>query len=424
MNLLYFTVMSLLLAVVYPVAFLLAVFGRPTILARLRIPSDIYLDGDVVWIHAASMGEAGIAYSMALEIKHRNPAKKIAVSTVTTTGLDRIRSLNEKGDVSVINAAFLAPFDHPWIVGDFIQKVSPSLFLLVETELWPAILTALRHRSVPVAVVNGKIGKSSFRRYMFFRGFFKNLTSNIALLCAQTRLFSRRFRLLGVDPSRIKVIGNVKFDGLPDVGAYDRDQVRVDLGIPPDVPVFVAGSTRNGEEELLLDAFNELLSAMPETVMLIVPRHLKRMPEIENLLHEKSVPYVTRSSGEKLGEKGGEVLVLDTMGELLRAFSCADVSFIGGSFADYGGHNPLEPAALGIPVVFGPFMEQTGSKELLSEGAAVLVHDGDELVEVLKELFLKGDRHKRMAVAGPRAVARFKGTLARTVKALEKRNLL
>jgi len=421
---LYQLLMTILLLLVYPVALIMALFGKRSLLARLRAPKITASGDGLVWIHAASMGEAGIAYSLASEIKSRHPKRKIAVSIVTSTGLDRINSLNKNADSPVIDFAFSAPFDHPLIVESFVRAMSPGLFILVETELWPSLILALGKSSVPIAIINGKLGKKSFKRYYMLKRSFQPLADKISLLCAQTRIFSSRFRRVGVRPSRIEVIGNVKFDGLPDSDAYKREEVRAELGLSPHEPVIVAGSTRPGEEDILLDSFQSILDDHPSARLVIAPRHLNRLPEIESLIKSKNVSYSKRSDGAKAMDNSTQVLILDTMGELLRAFASADIAFVGGSLGDYGGHNPLEPAALGIPVIFGPFMEQTGSKELLSEGAASLVHDREELTEILKELIPAGDRHKRMADAGPRAVSRFKGTLKRTVMALEKRDLL
>jgi len=220
------------------------------------------------------------------------------------------------------------------------------------------------------------------------------------------------------------VLGNIKFDSLPDSSQFKPPIIRATLGIPHTARVFVAGSTRPGEEEILARAFVEIRTRYPETLLVAAPRHLNRVSDVQKIFAEADLPSVKRSSGEKISETGSPVLLLDTMGELLGAFACADAAFVGGSLRDYGGHNPMEPAALGIPILFGPYMEQTGAKELLSGGAAALVHDEHELADTVCALFENAELHRSMAEAGPKVVERFTGILARTIRCMEARHLL
>jgi 3-deoxy-D-manno-octulosonic-acid transferase len=422
---LYTLFMSIILTVVYPVALAGKLLGRTYLWERLHCPSSIPRDDtDRVWIHAASVGEAGIAFSMACEIKKKYPGTHIFISTITSTGLESVHRLNKNHGENMIKSAFLAPFDHPLITGKFVRKIKPDSFILVETELWPWLIQSLYKMNVPITVINGKLSKRAFRRYMIIRGGIGKITGDISLFCVQSRTFAKRLRMLGAPQERIKIIGNVKFDGLPEPSDYDAGQIRSELGIPEKVGVFVAGSTRSGEEEALAGSFAGVLDKFPDTVMVLAPRHLNRISEVEKVVREAGLQYVKRSTGEKMENKGKKVLILDTMGELIRAFVCADAAFVGGSLSDFGGHNPLEPAALGIPVLFGPFMEQTGSKELLSDGAAVLVHDRDEITKTINTILGDSGKRRRMADAGPAVVKRFKGTLARTLQCMEDRKLI
>jgi len=422
----YTLLMTIILAAVYPAAFVLAVFGKPSLWRRVYLPVSPE-DGTGekrFWIHAASVGEAGIAFSLAREMKRRFPDSRIYVSTVTATGLDRIRKLGASEDGTPVDRAFLAPLDHPFVTGSFVRRLKPSSLILVETELWPSLITSIHRRGIPITIVNGKIGKRAFRRYMLVRKWMGELVGKISLVCAQSRSYARRFRLLGVPRDRVEIIGNVKFDGLPDPYDYDGGRIRRELNIPEKAKVFVAGSTRPGEEEILVRAFGKVLDAVPEAVMVLAPRHLNRLHEVEKTILAAGMDFVKMSLGDGVGDTGRKVMLLDTMGELVRIFACADAAFVGGSLIDFGGHNPLEPAALGVPVIFGQFMEQTGSKELLSDGAAILVHDADELVSALISIFADGERHRSMSRAGPAVVRRFRGTLARTVQSMESRGLL
>jgi len=425
MKALYTILMTLVLLAVYPVALALALFGRTHLLRRLSPPSNIPDDTLArVWIHAASVGEAGIAFSTAKELRERKPGCLIFVSTTTRTGLERLDTLAGSSGKTIIDRSFLAPLDHPLVVRSFLGKVRPTTFILVETELWPSLLRALERRRVPVIIINGKIGRGAFRRYRMFNAAMKKIMSGISLVCVQSRSYARRYRMLGVPPERIEILGNIKFDSLPDPSLFKPPVIRSILGIPHAAPVFVAGSTRPGEEEILARAFVDIRRRRPESFMVIAPRHLNRVSDVQKILADAELPCVKRSSGEKPSESGQPVLLLDTMGELLGAFACADAAFVGGSLRDYGGHNPMEPAALGIPILFGPYMEQTGAKELLSGGAAALVHDEHELADMVCALFENAELHRSMAEAGPKVVTRFTGVLARTIRCMESRRLL
>ncbi|MHB9029574.1 MAG: 3-deoxy-D-manno-octulosonic acid transferase, partial [Candidatus Latescibacterota bacterium] len=325
---------------------------------------------------------------------------------------------------TIVESTLLAPFDHPFVTGRFARKIRPNLFILVETEIWPSLLHTIRKRGVPVTIVNGKLGSRAFRRYRFFPRTMRRIMGEVSLACVQSRSFARRYRMLGVPPERIEVLGNIKFDSLPDSSLFKPAIIRATLGIPHEGRVFVAGSTRPGEEEIVAGAFAEVFSNFPDTILIIAPRHLNRVPEVEKILQEAGLVFVKRSAGTKLTESHERVLLLDTMGDLLAAFACADAAFVGGSLRDFGGHNPMEPAALGIPVLFGPYMEQTGAKELLSGGAAILVHDERELTETVLDLWKNSEQRVRIAEAGKRVVAKFKGVLARTLECMENRRLL
>lgn len=423
---LYRFVVTLLLLVIYPAAWIFAFFGKPNLLRRLTPPADDFPDDDVarIWIHAASVGEAVIAFSLAKELRVRKPGCLIFVSTTTRTGLERIRTLIAPTGKKIVEQTFFAPFDHPFVAGRFVRRIRPTAFILVETEIWPALIHAIWKREVPITIVNAKLGSRAFRRYRFFRRTMRRVMGEIGLVCVQSRSFARRYQMLGLPPERIEIFGNIKFDSLPDPSIYTPAAIRTELGIPGDARVFVAGSTRPGEEEIIAAAFSEILREHPDGILVLAPRHMSRVPDVEKILSNAGLSCVKRSGVEKLGEAGSHVLLLDTMGELLAAFSCADAAFVGGSLREFGGHNPMEPAALGIPVFFGPYMEQTGAKELLFGGAAALVQDEQELADAISDLWADDSRRMTMSDAGKKVVARFKGVLDRTLRCMESRRLL
>ncbi|MFC1490647.1 3-deoxy-D-manno-octulosonic acid transferase [Candidatus Latescibacterota bacterium] len=422
---LYTLLTTLVVVVIYPFGLILKLLGSTALYSRLNPPAVPGSAGNLrLWIHAASVGEAGIAYSMAGEVKKVYPDSLVFVSTITSTGLERISALNKSQDETYVDYAFLAPIDCPVITNKFVSKIAPTSMIIVETEIWPSLIRSMNSKGVPITVINGKLRRRSFRRYMYLRFAIKKIVRDISLFCVQSRSFSKRFHMLGVPRERIETIGNIKFDSLPEPTDYDRITLRIDFGIPENAHVFVAGSTRPGEEKVLIRSFAMIMDKYPGAFMVIVPRHLKRIAEIENLLEKNGLEYVRRTSGERLENSGRRVLILDTMGELLSMFACADVAFVGGSLMDFSGHNPMEPAALGVPVLFGPYMEQTGSKELLSEGAAALIHDKAELAAKIETLFAHDEKRKQMGSSGKIVVERFKGTLSRTLQSMINRDLI
>ena len=425
MRTLYSLVTCLIAVISYPVGLLLALLGRPLLLERLKPPSNSPQGGSVrLWIHAASMGEAGIAFSMAEEVKKTYPGSFVFISTVTSTGLARVRAMNESSKKNIVDCSFLSPIDCYMITRGFVRKVRPTSLILVETEIWPSLIQAVHNEGVPITIINGKLSRRAFRRYMFFRFAIKEIVRNISLVCVQSRSFSKRFSMLGVPRERIEIIGNIKFDSLPDPSDYKRETLRREMGIPLNANLFVAGSTRPGEEEVLVKSFTQLLKKKPDAVMILAPRHLKRVPVIEKIFQDNGLPFVTRSSGDRIDGSNCRALILDTMGELVSAYACADVAFVGGSITGFGGHNPLEPASLGVPVLFGPYMEQIGSKELLSEGSAALVHDEDELAAIIISIINDSEKKERMGNSGTAVVRRFQGTLERTLQCMKNRDLI
>ncbi len=425
MNALYAVLTSIVVALLFPVAVLGSFVGKPGLLRRL-VPPELPGRGGRprLWIHAASVGELGIAQALAGEVRKTFPDTSIVISTMTTTGLKRIQQVIESQTEKVIDAAFFAPLDCPLVTRAFVRRIMPTSFTLVETELWPALIGSLHRQGVPISLVNGRLSRNTFRRYLAVKRLMRPVVERLSLVCVQSRKFSQRFMMLGVSPERMEVIGNVKFDGLSGSAQVDAAGVRNEFGIPLDMPLFVAGSTRPGEEEVLIRAYRRVLKGHPGAGMILAPRHLNRVPEIRHLLDSQNLAFVTRTSGETMAAKGKSLMILDTMGELIQAFACADVTFVGGSLRDFGGHNPLEPAALGKPVLFGPCMEQIGSKELLAGGGAALIHDEEDTASMLSGLFSDENRRMEMGVAGAGVVRGFQGTLARTVKCMHERGVL
>jgi 3-deoxy-D-manno-octulosonic-acid transferase len=278
---------------------------------------------------------------------------------------------------------FHAPLDLAGIVGRVFRKLRPSLYVCLETELWPSIIRCVHRNGVPLLLLNGRLSEKSCRRYGRLRFLFRDLLTRFARIAAIRQVDADRFITLGADPEKVSVSGNVKYDLVP--AAADGDagaEYRRRLGIAADTAVMVAGSTHTGEEAEVLEAFRLVQGMMPDMVLILAPRHLRRVAEIEAEFVRLGVSYDLFSRLEDGGRKQNVVLV-DTMGELSRLYAAATYVFCGGSLVQRGGHNIMEAAAWNKPVIYGPSMKDfRDAQELLeSAGAGFLVHSGRELAE-------------------------------------------
>ena len=315
------------------------------------------------------------------------------ISTVTATGNRIAATLAVPGDF----VTYL-PLDLSFIVGATLAKIDPLCLVIVETELWPNLIHAAARRRIPVFVVNARISDTSFRRYRLVRSLLAPLLNRVAVFCPQSVRDGERLALLGLDPSRIKVTGNMKFD----ITVRDYDELRKDyhdyrrdFGIGSRERLLVAASTHQGEEQAVLESYRSLRGRFPELRLLIAPRHPERGAEIEELARRAGFQPVRVSSivpakgGGAVPARGGdEIFILDTVGQLMYFYAIADIVFVGGSLAATGGHNILEPASLGKPILFGPHMFNFRdiSSLFLAAGAARMVADQAALSSGIAEL--------------------------------------
>jgi len=341
-----------------------------------------------VWFHAASLGEVGVLASIIRSLKQSFPPLSPYVSTMTQTGLIKAeRMIKEPGYF------FLLPLDLPLILRRAIKKIRPQALILIETEFWPNLILEAKRFGCKIAVVNGRISERSFPRYLLFKSFFKKILVNVDLWAMQSSQDRDRIIKLGVDPLRVYVTGNAKYDLLETPPSnYRRREMRKIFFLPEGLKVIVAGSTRPREEEILLSAYQGIWEKFPNSLLILAPRHPERFREVANLIRQKGMRLERRSTpffSPLDFSSRPVVLLLDTMGELLQVYAVADVAFVGGSLFPYGGHNPLEPASLGIPVFFGPFMENVGEPALLlkKRGGGVEVKNERELKEGILRLF-------------------------------------
>jgi 3-deoxy-D-manno-octulosonic-acid transferase len=362
------------------------------------------------WIHAVSVGEAIAAAPLVDGVRRTWPGLPLVVSTVTETGA---RVVRERFAGMARHRYF--PLDFPGVARRVIASIEPAFFVCMETELWPNTLRALAARGVPVMIANGRLSDRSFRRYRLVRGAMRRVLADITVFAMQSAEDARRVIALGAAPERVVVTGNLKLEPLADpAGAVDL--WRRLLALTPGQPVWIAGSTHRGEEEAVLEAHGRALLDHPDLALVLAPRHPERVGEVVGILKSRGLAAVRRSD-LPARRSPGAVIVLDTVGELAQLYALADVVFVGGSLVPLGGHNMLEPAFRGKPVLFGPhtsnFREAAGV--LVESGGGVVVSDATALGSELLRLLADGDLRVRRGGAGRDAVALRHGAVRATL---------
>jgi len=347
-----------------------------------------------VWIHGASVGEALAAGRLVDEIRQRFPAREVVVSVFTATGYETARRVI--ADAAVI----FFPVDHPWTVKRALSKIDPALLIFLETEIWPNMLRVARRRGTPTLLLSGRFSARSVTQYSLLASFFRDVIRNFASMGMQSEEDASRARMLGADPQKVFVTGNLKLAGMRN--SFDQDPVIAE-SIPGEQksdgrPLLVAGSSHRGEEEILLAAFRDLKRSFPDLQMVIAPRHPQRFPEVERLLRAQGIEFEkkSRSNGRSLFAQ--DICFLDTVGDLQTFYALGDIAFVGGSLVDAGGHNLLEPARVHKPILFGPHMANFAAiaQEMKAKGGGVEVRGLEDLVRELTELL--GDADKRRAM--------------------------
>ncbi len=373
--------------------------------------------GPGVWIHAVSVGEVRAAMPLLKAIREERPEARILFSTTTKTGQAVARG--EGG--AYTDALVYLPLDFSWAVKNVIKNFRPNIFIVVEKEVWPNLFKTLDDNSVPIVVVNGTISERSFRRFLKFRFFFAHIFSKISFFCASTGTDLERALALGVQKERAMVTGNLKFDQKPVGGCDITKGLEKAINLGSDEMLFVAGSTHSGEDEIILTAFSEALKECAGLRLAIAPRHPERFAEVEGLIKKSGLGYKKRSS-KASSTKKARVFLLDSMGELLCLYGLAHMTFVGGSLVPgIGGHNLLEPAGLGKPVLFGPYVHTCRAMaELLVEaGGGVKVQGGRELAAELKRLAKDSDRREEMGGAALEVVEKNRGAVEKTLEVIK-----
>jgi 3-deoxy-D-manno-octulosonic-acid transferase len=371
-------------------------------------------DRRAIWIHAVSVGEVMAASAMVGELLERYPHLPLVITTVTPTGARRVIDLF--GD-RVIHSYI--PYDMPGAVRRFFDRFNPRLAVIMETELWPNLYNECGTRKVPLVLANARVSPRSVYRYRRFVGLFSETLSHGIVIAAQSRRDADRFRWIGAPPERTHVVGNIKFDLELPLDQIERGRAFRAEQIEGR-PVWIAASTHEGEEDEVIAAHRKIIETKPDALLILVPRHPERFQAVASMLSRRKTDYVTRSSGQRC-RPDTQVFLGDTLGELTMFYAAADVAFVGGSLVPVGGHNALEPAAMGLPILTGPYtFNAEDIAEMLQEaGAAFQVADADGLCEQISALLSDPALRDRCGDAGRRIVAENRGALARLLELLE-----
>lgn len=368
-----------------------------------------------IWIHAVSLGESIAATSLIKGLLEHYRDTKIVVTTMTLSGSEYIK----KTFADKVFHAYV-PYDYSGAVKRFLNHINPRLLVIMETELWPNILHYCARRNIPVLLANARLSKHSMKGYMRLPRLIKSMLNDISMIAAQGQLDAQRFINLGANPKQVITVGNIKFDITiaEDLPSKAR-QLRQKWGA--NRPIWIAASTHAGEEAKVLQANKTIKQAIPNSLLILVPRHTERCACVTELCNQQGFNVVSHKQGASCSENT-DIVIGDTMGELLLLYGASDVAFVGGSFEpSLGGHNLLEPAALSIPVITGPHVSNfIEINNLLTDaGALIKINDANELADSIVQLFQDSSLRKKYSVAGLKVVQQNKGALQKLLSWIE-----
>jgi 3-deoxy-D-manno-octulosonic-acid transferase len=375
------------------------------------VPARLQAPQNSIWIHAVSVGEVLAVGRLITELESAYPETQIYISTTTATGQALARE--RFGETR----CFFMPLDLGFAVRAYLRALRPRLLLLAETEFWPNLLHLAKKRGTVIAVVNARISDRSFPRYRRFGWFFRRVLSNVDLFLAQTTADAGRLRAIGAPTERVQVSGNLKFD----IRLSGPSQIAQDLrsAIAHDSAVIVCGSTAEGEEELVLQAFKLVQRQFPSAVMILAPRHPERFDKVAGLLSSSGIAFVRRSSWAAACPISGGIFLLDSVGELASVYALADIAFVGGSLVPGGGHNILEPAQYGVAIVVGP--HTFNFREIVSifqSGDALRVAEADSFGPILVRLLSDLEQRRLVGRHARDLFTTYAGATQRTLQAL------
>jgi len=369
----------------------------------------------VFWVHSVSVGEVVAAQGVIREIRATWPDSRIYASTITETGQAHARRILSP----LVDEIFYYPLDLSWIVRRFLDHIQPDVYIMMETELWPNLLMQCRRMGVRVLMMNGKLSERSYRMYRQFRFFFAPVLSGIDAFCMQTRLDAARMKELSRQEDRIFVTGNCKFDAVPNpLDPQARAALAARWGLDLNHPIVVVGSTHPGEDEIVAQAAVALKGEFPDLTWLVAPRHVERADAVCRIFTDAGLS-VSRASQPTT--KRPNVLLLDVMGELASAYSLATVAVVCGSFVPIGGHNLLEPAVYGVPVLYGPHMhKQPELLRFFRESGGGVQLEGRELGPTIWRLLKDADERQRLGKRAAETIELNRGSAQRHLHVLQK----
>jgi 3-deoxy-D-manno-octulosonic-acid transferase len=372
----------------------------------------------VIWLHCVSVGETQAARPLVERIRRELPQHALVVSTVTLTGQKLARDLFRSQAARV----FYFPFDWRWSVRRVLRVINPAAVLVMETELWPNFLRECKSRDIPVALVNGRISRKSFGRYLKVRFFLRRVLECLTIAVMQSERDAERIRALGMREDRVFSVGNLKFEagGLAD----QKADVPNRFGLQVDRPLVLAASTHSPEEKIVIESFKKLRETQPEARLMIAPRHPERFNEVAELIRTSGLSWTRRTNAPTPEDTSAAVILLDTIGELTSVYPHASVVFVGGSIVDRGGHNVLEPAAHGVAVVTGAHTHNFHAiVDLLLEAKAILqlgpLEDAQAVVglaEAIRRLLVDADWRNELGSRAKQIVAANQGATEKTMK--------
>ncbi|UCH80632.1 MAG: 3-deoxy-D-manno-octulosonic acid transferase [Nitrospiraceae bacterium] len=380
-----------------------------TAFVKERFGMSRYIKTDI-WVHAVSVGEVIACLPFLKELKKEFPDKKITLSTTTYTGQEIARR-----DFPDADRIMYVPVDTGICAGRVARELKPELFITVETELWPVLMNALKREGCNIIVLNGRISEKSFKGYKLIRFFMKTMLANIDYFYMQSDADAERIELLGAAKEKVSVMGNFKFDikldSFPPLKWLERIHGKI----------FLAASTHDGEDEIILDAFLSIKKKYDRIRLIIAPRHPERFNNVAEMIDNRGINYIRRSNltDERLAIDDAlpDVILLDTIGELSRAFSKVSVAFIGGSLVPVGGHNILEPAYWSRPVIFGPYMNNFPvAKDFIEGSAAVQVNDAHDMSETVTALLLHDEKAEDMGMNAKDIIDKNTGAVQRALE--------
>jgi 3-deoxy-D-manno-octulosonic-acid transferase len=381
--------------------------------SRIRSMMAKEPDRPVLWIHAVSVGEVLAVSRLVGELDSAFPQFRLLISTTTRTGQDLARQRFGADRV------FYCPLDVPWSVRAFLNVLRPRLLILAETEFWPNILNGCFRRNIPVAVVNARISDRSWPRYRRLQSLWRPILRRLSTVLAQSDVDAERLRAIGCQSHRVSVAGNLKFDVR---AAAEANATRLLKKLGAGLRFIIAGSTLESEEAALLQVWPQLLAADPQLALVLAPRHPERFAAVAALLEQCGASWIRRSDWQSQRDtpiQPGQIILLDTIGELASVYSLAAIAFVGGSIAPAGGHNPLEPAQFGVPIVMGPHYENFRAITVgLLAADAVRIAQADDLAAALIQLLSNPREADAMGARARHVFEQQAGATARCVEAI------